>query len=340
MHSRTTLARGCGRLSRSEILLRLRQPQPRSSFRRFTSFVPNLAMTPATPSQLPRTELPRWWTRMVRWTARFAMALAATLFVLYPRLDLTLRQIGHLQDWDALIDPTLPALAPINAEIDAKLPPNCPPTQEMQLVQQWVYKNISYRFDWVTWGNIDYWPTVAEVLEKRVEDCDGQAVLAASLLRARGFTTAHLQGNLSHVWVALAPNDPKTKVDRPVTAMSPVGRAVFARDGGKLALQLSDWASVRPALIDGGQFPGSRIAIIAVIWLVATVWPQRRWHRLPVAGALVFLGLWMWTSWSARVNHFGNAAGDPELILAALLIVAGFVLAGWRRKDSKMAPPD
>jgi predicted transglutaminase-like cysteine proteinase len=294
-------------------------------------------MTPTTPSLLPSNQTPRWWGRVTRWCARYALALAATLVVLYPRLDLTLRQIGHLQDWDRLIDPTLPALGPINAEIDAKLPPGCPAAQEMQAVQQWVYNHIPYRFDWVTWGNIDYWPTAAEVLEHRMEDCDGQAVLAASLLRARGFATAHLQGNLSHVWVALAPNDPKMKVDHPVTAMNPVGRAVFARHGGKLALQLPDWASIRPALIDGGQFPASRIALIAAIWLVTIAWPQRRWSRLPTAGALVSLGLWLWTSWSARVNHFGNAAGDAELILVALLIVAGFCAVAWRRKDQETA---
>jgi len=61
-------------------------------------------------------------------------------------------------------------------------------------------KKIPYHYDWEVWGNLDYWPTAREALDAGREDCDGQAILAASLLRNRGID-AQVVGNYQHIWV-------------------------------------------------------------------------------------------------------------------------------------------
>ena len=52
-----------------------------------------------------------------------------------------------------------------------------------------------------------YWPTAEEVWHKRQEDCDGRAVLATSLLRARGFHSARMVVSLDHMWVKVNENE-------------------------------------------------------------------------------------------------------------------------------------
>ena len=266
-------------------------------------------------------------TRLTRGVVKLLIALVGTWVVLFPRIDRAVVSAGRLVDWDALIEPAHPALAGINAEIDAAVPPGATPEQEMQAVQAWVYRHVAYRYDWVTWGNLDHWPTVSEVLEKRCEDCDGRAVLAASLLRARGYSSAHIVGNLSHVWVTLGAGDPKAKAAAPVAVMNPVGRPAFSRAGGAWELSLPEWSGLRPALLDGAKFPVARLLLIALLWLALLFHPARAWLWFGPAAALVVGGLSLWQSWAARTTHAGSGAGDGELLAAAGCVAAGFAVA-------------
>ena len=75
-------------------------------------------------------------------------------------------------------------------------------------VERFVYERVPYAWDWDLWGSADYMPTVEEMYQQSLrdperklrEDCDGRAVLAASLLRRLGYESK-LVTDLRHVWV-------------------------------------------------------------------------------------------------------------------------------------------
>ncbi len=63
-----------------------------------------------------------------------------------------------------------------------------------------MYQRVPYEWDWNTWGMADYLPTVEEVVRMGREDCDGRAVVAASLLKNLGYE-ASIVTDFAHVWV-------------------------------------------------------------------------------------------------------------------------------------------
>ena len=67
--------------------------------------------------------VPLLWRSVIK-AAIFSLVLFATLF---PNPVLLLKQIQHLRNPDALIQPDLPALAEINQEVDQQLPANATP---------------------------------------------------------------------------------------------------------------------------------------------------------------------------------------------------------------------
>lgn len=147
------------------------------------------------------------WERIahLRCIPRFAVKLGVFTIVLFfmlnPRPGLFVKQLPRYLDMEALIQTDFPALKQINQEIDVMVPPNASPKEEFSAVQRYVYQHIPYEYDWDNWGNIDFWPTAEQVWERRQEDCDGRAVLAASILRSHGFPSAKLVGNIRHIWV-------------------------------------------------------------------------------------------------------------------------------------------
>src|SRR5206468_3980690 len=100
---------------------------------------------------------------------------------------------------ESLLQTNFPGMLEINRQIDdwvARLPNR----SEVKVVEKFVLKRIPYVRDYETWGNMEYWPTAEEVCQKRQEDCDGRAILAASVLRARGYHSAKLAVSLDHMW--------------------------------------------------------------------------------------------------------------------------------------------
>src|SRR6185295_4116464 len=105
--------------------------------------------------------------------------------------------------------------------------------------------NIKYRYDWYNWGNLDYWPTAEETWALKKEDCDGRAVLAASILRSRGYTNATIVANLKHVWVKVGD----------VELMGPGGEKVFRHEGGKTIVTVPSWKTLLDAIAFTCKFP-------------------------------------------------------------------------------------
>jgi len=127
--------------------------------------------------------------------------LCLTVFVVcFPYPNLFLRHLRHWSNPNALIEPHAPALQPWIAELRPDLPADLPPREALKRIERFVYKKVPYEWDWNTWGLSDYLPTVVEVIEMGKEDCDGRAVVAASLLQNFGFKS-QIVTDFSHVWV-------------------------------------------------------------------------------------------------------------------------------------------
>lgn len=155
------------------------------------------ASVPATvPRCLPLNAL-RWY---LRWPAKVAVLAFALLAVCFPYPHLLARHLDHWRDPNGLIEPNASQLTPLLEELRPKLSPDMPARDTLRAVERFVYRKIPYAWDWDTWGTADYLPTLAEVLEQGREDCDGRAVVAASLLANLGFE-AELVTDFGHVWV-------------------------------------------------------------------------------------------------------------------------------------------
>ncbi len=261
--------------------------------------------------------LPWVWRCLVKW----GLLAGVILVVLYPRLDLLLRHVRHLRDVESLIQPDLPEIAAMNREIDAQLATNSPRRDEFKAVERFVYQRVPYKYDWINWGNLDYWPTTAEVLERQREDCDGRAVLAASLLRARGFKTAQIVANLNHVWVAVD----KTEL------MGPQKEKNLRRVGGKTVVTLPGLRTWLGCAAMISEFPAIRSLIILATVLVLAYHPHRNVTGLLAVTTAALVGFVLLLDWGNRLESRDEATLSAQLLAAfglLLLAVVAALLAG------------
>lgn len=148
----------------------------------------------------------RLW-RMVngwRWFARIPTKVlffgAVVTLALFPRFWLIPQYLTRITNMNGVLDPQNPGLAEFEAAVRARLPVNADAANIQVCVERVVYERIPYDWDWNVWGNMDHLPTVDEVLQRRVDDCDGRAVIAASILRRMGYK-AWLVSDIVHTWV-------------------------------------------------------------------------------------------------------------------------------------------
>lgn len=202
------------------------------------------------------------WNRL-RWPARLPVKWCVfgltVLAVCFPYPSLLIRHIQHWRDPNALIEPEAAALTPLIEELRPILSDVPTPKEALNRVERFVYEKIPYDWDWNTWGTSDYMPTVTEAIEMGREDCDGRAVVAASLLQHFGFE-ARLVTNFAHVWVQTEHGE----------TMSPgKTRAIVATDRG-LEIELT-FLKELPKTVGYGiaVFPAMREMIaVAVLWLL------------------------------------------------------------------------
>jgi hypothetical protein len=258
------------------------------------------------------------WTRLqnsswhFRWPIKWVL-LAATVFaVSFPDPRLFVRHVRHWRDPKAMIDPDLPELQPWVEEVRTSLKPEMPPPKVLKTVERFVYRKVPYRFDWVTWGSADYLPTLEEVLERGAEDCDGQAVVAASILQALGYR-AELVTDFAHVWV---------KTDKGETMKPGKHQSVVA---GAKGLEVH-WETLTKTLPTAlaysvSPFPlGRELIVLAVLWLlllrVGVPWPTRLACAAVMLEGLLFLRIggadWknpiVWAQWWG-IGHLAGSVG-------------------------------
>jgi len=145
-------------------------------------------------------------TAVIRTPIKLGVFMIVVLFVLYPRPSILMRHIHHLRHLDHMIEPNSPAIARLHSQFKAESQPGPSPFDTPRRVEAFVYKHLPYDWDWNVWGVADYMPTVEEALAAGREDCDGRAVVAASLLRRLGHDSA-LVSDLKHVWVVSGKNE-------------------------------------------------------------------------------------------------------------------------------------
>lgn len=204
----------------------------------------------------------------VRAGIKLALFAAVVALVLYPRFWLLPTWIERLRNMNTVIDPADPGLAPLEAIVRGRVRADAPPQQVLGVVQQVVYEKIPYAWDWDTWGVMDYLPSVRETLALGREDCDGRAVVAASLLRRLGHE-AWLVSDFTHTWVETTKGE----------TMSPgrAAKALVARPGAatSVAWDVQIVQSYARAVSYGlGVFPLPRLMLITAALCVVALQPR------------------------------------------------------------------
>jgi len=197
---------------------------------------------------------------VLRYPAKWLIFVVALLAVCFPRPDRLMRHVDHWKDPNALIEPDAALLQPLVEELTPLLAADLPPKTALRTVERFVHEKLPYDWDWNTWGNADYLPTVTEALEMGREDCDGRAVVAASLLTRFGFH-AQIVTDFAHVWV---------KTDKGETMGPGKRKAVVATEDG-LKVQPGAIAELSKALAYSvAPFPLVRELILVLVawWLL------------------------------------------------------------------------
>lgn len=255
----------------------------------------------------------RWWWR---WPIKCAVVGVVAFGISFPNPLVFLRHVEHWRNPNAMIDPDLPELQPLIHELHETLDPDLSPPKTLAHVQKFVETKIPYAWDWETWGAADYLPTLGEALAMGREDCDGRAVIAASLLRTLGYE-AELVTDLTHVWV---------KTDKGETMSPPKDRrkSVEATKDG-LRIHWDTIANLPKAMAYGvAVFPWEReVVLILAVWLMTL---GRGWG---VCRAVIVLGLLVGGLWCLRLG--GSRPYDPSVWLqwvAVLHFLVAVAVAG------------
>lgn len=252
----------------------------------------------------------------------FGVAVIAVCFP-YPRV--LSRHLAHWRDPNALIDPAAPTLQPLVEELRLLLADDLPPREALETVERFVHRRLPYAWDWETWGTADYMPTVAEALQMGREDCDGRAVVAASLLENFGYK-AKIVTDFAHVWV---------HTDKGETMGPGKRKAIVGKKDG-FDVNLAALAELPRALAYGiAVFPLGRELIIAVVLWYLLLRPGLGLRRSVMIAALLAAGLFALRTGGANyrqpalgIQWLGLAAWSAALVVWAIPVRRGSIERG------------
>ncbi len=232
-------------------------------------------------------------------------------------------RIRHI---DRLIDPNSPALTPLEKEFRAGLPKNPTPAQLRRSVEAFVLRKIPYDWDWNTWGVVDYTPTIEELLAKGREDCDGRAILAASLLRRLG-QDAQLVSSMRHMWVAVGKNE--------LMGPDKAKLTIHTAQGPKM-----NWMALKylPRDLTFGLAVFPLVREIIVAFAVLGLWshPQMRRRWIVVPGLMFVYGLLF-----CQAAYFVGANAEQLWVswVGSVHLVVGLACLGWTSLAARRAYP-
>lgn len=265
----------------------------------------------------------RAWRRLhaVAWYIRVPIKLAAFLVVLavvlYPDPRLLVSWIQRIRDMNSVVDPTHPGLDPFVADVKRRVGVDPPPDELLKAVQDVVHERIPYAWDWETWGVMDFLPTVDEALRMGREDCDGRAVVAASVLRRMDYR-AELVSDILHVWVETPEGRTMNPTSTERTLVGESGSTRLTITPGLLRNLLRGFA------YGVGAFPLVREIVILVAIFVLSLHPRLSFWRAVCGGLLFWIAL-------MTVRSVGIRAAMQTETADVLQVVAGIALAfvGW-----------
>ncbi len=212
----------------------------------------------------------------IRWPTKWLIFALATLAVCFPSPAMFVRHIQHWRNPNALIEPDALSLIPMKKMLETQLQGVTNKGLIMMTVERLVYEQVPYDWDWNTWGTADYLPTVTEVIDMGREDCDGRAVVAASLLKHLGYD-AKIVTDFSHVWV-------KTKSGE---LMGPGDQSAIEATGDGLKINWLGLIYLTSAVSYGvAVFPLAREMILIVV-----LWSLFRHHRKGFLYDVIALGM-------------------------------------------------
>lgn len=276
--------------------------------------------------------------RRVRWSLKLSLLLLLLVAVLYPNPVLLVRNIDHWRRLNQLPDPDDPALVPLARDLEPRLTGVTSDRHALSIVEAYVWTRLPYAWDWDTWGVADYVPTVSEAIAKGREDCDGQAVIAAALLRRFGYE-AHLVTDGTHVWVWT----PAGETMAPLQTAS--GRSVVRADEGGSHFDIRAIIDPRALLVDWPSslaygahvFPLWRqLVLVAGLWLCLLTPEARRWRELSLAGGLVGALLLLRRAGGFENTHIGASLTWVAIAIACLPFAMDFIRQrGARRRASR-----
>lgn len=252
---------------------------------------------------------PRWR----RWLLKTAILLTVVCVTLFPRVRLLPTWITRLSDMNRVVEVNRPELAALAADARGRADAETPAAL-LHATQEVVCERIPYAWDWDTWGVVDYLPTTGEVLALGREDCDGRAVLAASVLRHMGIE-AVLVSDLKHTWVWTPVGE----------TMSPGQGARTLESGAEgTRLRLGSLAEnlARGLAFGIAVFPLTRELVIVVALAAVTAHPALPRWRGWTGFLLLLFGL-------ALIRDAGPAAVGMSAAPETLWAGVGMALAGW-----------
>lgn len=264
----------------------------------------------------------QWWQTWherrawLRWPTKLLLLVAGVWLVLYPEPWMLLQTLERFRTLPTLMAPDFDGLAPLEADVRKLLraEPDLDPEEAVELV---VYDHLPYAWDWDNWGVMEYLPTVEEALAAGREDCDGRAIVAASLLKRMGHD-ARLVSDFLHMWV---------EVDDTETMSPGTGAKTVRTTDDRVEVQLNRDTVVniyRGFAFGITHFPLTRELLILACVILLTLHPQIGFWRFAAAVLLLWIALDL-------LREVGADAAELGAARARILEAVGFTLAllGW-----------
>ena len=202
---------------------------------------------------------------MRRKLATTGLLLAWTVLVLYPNPLMLGRAIA--QSWTPVVDAD--AVRALAATL---------PDDPRQIEAAVLGRIVPYGVPWDVYGVPWYFPTPAEVLAAGRSDCQGRAVVLASLLKAKGIPYT-LEASFDHIWVDYPGKNP-TPIENPRVSIAQ--KAPDADYGFHLP---ADWNLQQSWEIERAYFldplPPWRLALLlaGAVVILRRGWLWRRFRR-------------------------------------------------------------
>jgi hypothetical protein len=161
---------------------------------------------------------------------RMVLSCCAVLVTVFPDPQRLSVQVGrYLAGPGSLVAPDDPALEPLKETYQQLIASGATP---QKAVRKAVSAHVRYASDFTVWGQLDYWPTVSETLAKGREDCDGIAIVTASLARQVGLKQCRLRARPDHMWVEFKadPDDCESAAEPETPVLIAAARDLKPRD--------------------------------------------------------------------------------------------------------------